>query len=67
MIASYLSEERDLGRIAPEADVDTLAPTLIGAGHLLFAGRDGVPPDAEEIREMVIAVLAGAGPEPPAP
>jgi AcrR family transcriptional regulator len=67
MIASYLSAERDLGRIAPDADVETLAPTLIGAGHLLFAGRDGVPPDAEEVRKVVTAVLAGAGPEPPGP
>jgi len=64
MIASYLSAERDLGRIAADADVDTLAPALIGAGHLLFAGRDGVPPDAAEVRKVVTAVLAGAGPEP---
>jgi AcrR family transcriptional regulator len=67
MIASYLSAERGLGRIAAEADVDTLAPTLIGAGHLLFAGRDGLPPDAAEVRKVVAAVLAGAGPESPAP
>ncbi len=67
MIASYLRAERDLDRIAPDADVDTLAPTLIGAGHLLFAGRDGVPPDAAEVRKVVTAVLAGAGPEPPHP
>ena len=67
MIASYLSAERDLGRIAPEADVDTLAPTLIGAGHLLFAGRDGLPPDAAEVHKVVAAVLAGAGPESPGP
>ena len=40
MIASYLTVERELGRIAADADVDTLAPMLIGAGHLLFAGRD---------------------------
>jgi AcrR family transcriptional regulator len=65
MIASYLSAERDLGRIAADADVDTLAPTLIGAGHLLFAGRDGLPPDAEEVRKVVTAVLTGADPEPP--
>jgi AcrR family transcriptional regulator len=65
MIASYLSAERDLGRIAPDADVDTLAPTLIGAGHLLFAGRDGLPPDAAEVRKVVTAVLAGAAPESP--
>lgn len=37
MIASYLVAERELGRIAPDADIDTLAPTLVGAGHLLFA------------------------------
>jgi AcrR family transcriptional regulator len=67
MIASYLSAERELGRIAADADVDTLAPTLIGAGHLLFAGRDGLPPDAEEVRKVVTAVLAGASPEPPRP
>jgi len=65
MIASYLRAEQDLGRIAAGADVDTLAPTLIGAGHLLFAGRDGPPPDAEEVGKVVTAILAGAEPEPP--
>jgi AcrR family transcriptional regulator len=44
MIASYLTIERDLGRIAPDADVDTLAPMLIGTGHLLFADRNDTPP-----------------------
>ena len=60
MIASYLSFERGLGRIAADADVDTLAPTLIGAGHLLFADRKGTPPQAEAVRRMVATVLAGA-------
>jgi hypothetical protein len=46
MIASYLTAEQDLGRIAADADVDTLAPTLIGAGHLLFADQKGTPPEA---------------------
>ena len=41
MIVAYLAEERRLGRVAPDADVEALAPTLIGAGHLLFAGRRG--------------------------
>lgn len=59
MIASYLTTERDLGRIAADADVDTLAPTLVGAGHLLFAGRDGTPPEAEAVRRMVTTVIAG--------
>src|SRR5262249_7858677 len=53
MIASYLTTERELGRIAADADVDTLAPTLIGAGHLLFAGREGTPPEAGAVRKVV--------------
>jgi hypothetical protein len=65
MVASYLTAERDLGRIAADADVDTLAPTLIGAGHLLFADRKGAPPEAAAVRKMVTTVIAGAGPEPP--
>jgi len=32
MIAGYLTAERELGRIAAGADVDTLAPTLSGPG-----------------------------------
>ena len=59
MIASYLTIERDLGRIAADADVDTLAPTLVGAAHLLFAGREGVPPGAGAVRRLVATVLAG--------
>ncbi|HEX6498787.1 MAG TPA: TetR/AcrR family transcriptional regulator [Micromonosporaceae bacterium] len=59
MIASYLAAERDRGRIAADADLDTLAPTLIGAGHLLFADRTGAPPDAEAVRTMVGAVIGG--------
>lgn len=58
MIAAYLAAERDLGRIAADADVDTLAPTLIGAGHLLFADRNGTPPEAGAVSKMVTAVIA---------
>jgi AcrR family transcriptional regulator len=58
MIASYLTAERDLGRIAADADVDTLAPTLIGAGHLLFADRVGVPPEAGAVHKVVTTVIA---------
>jgi AcrR family transcriptional regulator len=61
MIASYLAAERDLGRLAPDADIGTLAATLIGAAHLLFAGRDGVPPEPEAVRKMVTTVIGGAG------
>jgi AcrR family transcriptional regulator len=65
MIASYLTVERGLGRIAADADIDTLAPTLIGAGHLLFADRTGTPPGPGTIRKMVTTVLAGVVPQPP--
>jgi AcrR family transcriptional regulator len=64
MIASYLAAERELGRIAADADADTLAPTLIGAGHLLFAGREGTPPGAADVRKVVTTVLAGVAPPP---
>jgi hypothetical protein len=62
MIASYLAAERDLGRIAADADIGTLAATLVGAAHLLFAGRDGTPPEPEAVRKMVTTVIGGAGP-----
>ena len=64
MIAGYLAAERDLGRIAPDADVDTLGAMLIGTGHLLFADRTGTPPTAEAVRRVVAAAIAGAVREP---
>ncbi|MDF5757429.1 hypothetical protein [Spongiactinospora sp. TRM90649] len=63
-IGAYLREERDLGRVASSADVDTLAATLIGAGHLLYADRTGAPPEPEAVSRMVTTVLAGATPAP---
>ncbi|MEV0666571.1 TetR/AcrR family transcriptional regulator [Actinomadura luteofluorescens] len=58
MIASYLAAERGLGRIAADAEVDLLAPTLVGAGHLLFADRAAAPPDGEAVRRTVTGVVA---------
>ncbi|WP_329251039.1 TetR/AcrR family transcriptional regulator [Actinoallomurus sp. NBC_01490] len=66
MVADYLMAERDLGRVAPGADVGMLAPTLIGAGHLLFADRQASPPEPEAVRTMVSTVLSGVLPNPPA-
>jgi len=60
MIADYLRAERGLGRITPDADIDTLAPTLIGAVHLLFTEHKDRPPEAEAIRTIATAVLNGA-------
>ncbi|GAA0376977.1 TetR/AcrR family transcriptional regulator [Streptomyces blastmyceticus] len=63
-IASYLTVERELGRIAAHADVDTLAPTLVGTGHMLFADRKGTPPETGAVRRAVTAVIAGVAREP---
>jgi hypothetical protein len=64
MIASYLTAERELGRIAADADVDALTPMLIGTGHLLFAGREGTPPGAGAVDKVVTTVIAAVGQEP---
>ncbi|MFI7426844.1 hypothetical protein ACIBPB_07635 [Micromonospora sp. NPDC049836] len=58
-LRGYLTAERDQGRIASDADVDTLAPTLIGAAHLLFTERKGSPPDPGAARRVMTTVLAG--------
>ena len=59
MIASYLATERDLGRIAADADLDTLPPTLIGAVHLLFTDPEATPIEAEAVHKVVTTVIAG--------
>jgi AcrR family transcriptional regulator len=63
MLAGYLAAEQALGRLAAEADVATLAPTLLGAGHLLFAGGGPSPPAPDAVHRMVTTVLASALPE----
>jgi len=55
-LADYLRAEPVHG------DVDTLAMTLVGAGHLLFAGEPGAPPDASAVHEVVESVLLSAIP-----
>lgn len=57
MIASYLEAERDLGRVAAHADVAMLGPALIGAGHMAFAGRRGIPPPPGEVTRVVKTVI----------
>jgi AcrR family transcriptional regulator len=59
MVESYLAAERDRGRLAVDAPVEGLAPTLIGGGHLLYADRTGVPPEPDAVRRMVVTVLGG--------
>jgi AcrR family transcriptional regulator len=57
MIVAYLAAERELGRVAAGADVGTLALTLIGTGHLMFADRTGPAPTPAAVRTMVTKVL----------
>ncbi|HEY2059468.1 MAG TPA: TetR/AcrR family transcriptional regulator [Amycolatopsis sp.] len=59
MLAAYLTGERELGRIAADADADSLALSLIGAGHLLYAGGDRLDSaEPEDVGKVVNAVLA---------
>jgi AcrR family transcriptional regulator len=60
MIAGYLTAEREAGRVTQSADVDLLSLTLIGSGHLLFAGREGVPPEPGEVEILVTSIIGGA-------
>jgi AcrR family transcriptional regulator len=64
MIADYLAAERDLGRIAADANPAMLAPTLLGAAHLLYADRDPGPPDPAAVRAILATVLVGVLPGP---
>ncbi|MCM2386927.1 TetR/AcrR family transcriptional regulator [Streptomyces albipurpureus] len=64
MIASYLTAEQERGRVPVEADVDTLAPALIGAVRMQFADRNSTPPKTEAVHRVVTTVLAGLVREP---
>jgi AcrR family transcriptional regulator len=59
-ISAYLADERALGRIAADADIDSLTLSLVGGGHLLFADRDPGPPAAAVVNKLVTAVIADA-------
>jgi AcrR family transcriptional regulator len=58
LVDGYLPAELELGRITADADVATLAATLVGAAHLLFADPDGAVPDAAAVQRTVTTVLA---------
>ena len=57
MIGRYLATECNLGRVEVDADVDTIAPTLIGAAHLLFAQAEGGQPPRSEVERVVRTVV----------
>jgi AcrR family transcriptional regulator len=60
MLADYLTAERDEGRITADADVEMLALTLIGSGHLVFAGREGEPPEPGAVEDLVTSIIGAA-------
>jgi AcrR family transcriptional regulator len=58
-VAAYLRAERDLGRISPDADVDSLTLTLVGGGHLLLAGAPSSDAhESDDVRRLVTTALA---------
>jgi AcrR family transcriptional regulator len=59
IIEAYLSAEQGQGRIKITADIATLAVTLIGATHLLYADKNA-PQTENAVHKMVTTVLAGA-------
>jgi AcrR family transcriptional regulator len=62
MLVTYLAAERMLGRLIPSADLETLAFTLVGTGHLLFAGELGALPDTSAVEEVVASIVVGVEP-----
>jgi AcrR family transcriptional regulator len=60
MIGRYLGAERQLGRVAENTDIDTIAVTLIGSAHLLFAEPESGRPPRSAIGKVVRTVVAAA-------
>jgi AcrR family transcriptional regulator len=59
MVADYLRAERELGRVVADADIDSLAPNLVGAAHLHFVDYDPAPPRDEDVQHFVRTMLGG--------
>ena len=59
--AAYLEAEKNLGRIGPGADTETLAFTLLGAAHhLIIARRDDAPAlRRQQVQRIVAALITG--------
>ncbi|VVJ24840.1 Transcriptional regulator [Amycolatopsis camponoti] len=61
MLSTYLAAERAQGRLAADAEVDSLALSLIGASHLHFAGRrPHTLPDPAELKKLTNTIIADA-------
>jgi AcrR family transcriptional regulator len=62
--AAYLRAEKRLGRISPDADVETLALALIGALHHLFVSGRAGPNLAQRVDQIVLALFRGVVTQP---
>ncbi|MGW1737888.1 TetR/AcrR family transcriptional regulator [Nocardia sp. NPDC001965] len=59
-ISGYLADEREKGRIAADADIESLTLSLVGGGHLLFTDRDAGPPTTSAVEKFVATVVSDA-------
>ncbi|MER7727781.1 TetR/AcrR family transcriptional regulator [Streptomyces sp. NPDC096323] len=60
-VSAYLAAERELGRVAADADIDSLTLSLVGGGHLLFTDRETPgPPATAAVDRFVTAAVADA-------
>jgi AcrR family transcriptional regulator len=58
--AAYLDAEKQLGRIGPDADTETLAFTLLGTvHHLVITGRGDAPGLPQQVQRIIAALVAG--------
>ena len=57
-IRTDLADERAIGRISADADIDSLTLSLVGGAHLLFADPDPGPPTTTTINKLVATALA---------
>lgn len=64
-VSDYLMTERKLGRIAGDADIDSLTLSLVGGGHLLTANPEPGSPTTPSVARLVTAVMATATPARP--
>lgn len=62
LVRSYLAAEQDRGRIHPETDAGALAPTLIGALHLLYTEHLPNLPGADAVSDAIQTVLNATRP-----
>lgn len=61
VLSTYLRGEQQAGTLSRQADPNILALTLIGTGHLLFAGETSASAGVDAVREMVAPIVRSIG------